>query len=175
MKKRYLPFTAPNWFIWLVAGLVFIFIVILGYSLYLFNAIQDRKEDGFDQSKQLVLKETTITNIQDITRYHGDIFYHVVTGKTNDGDDAIAYVPVGQEDSIKFYLANDYIGKDAILETWETRCTSCHFIGINLAIDQNQPLWEIKYIDEQDRYVFEYFSLESGESYEEFKLRKSLY
>ncbi|WP_138417021.1 DUF5590 domain-containing protein [Aquibacillus sediminis] len=176
MKKRYLPFTVPRWLTWVLLICFVLFIVLAIYLISIYNEVQQSKQSGFQASEELALSKTDLTSVKNVTRYHGETHYHVVVGSTQDDEAAIVYVPVDtEEQKLQFFDAESFVSREDVISSWQTSCSSCQFISANLAIDNQRPLWEIKYIDNQDRYVFEYFLLEDGTSYEHFRLQRSLY
>ena len=180
MKKQFLLFIEHSWFKWMSIVIGLLFIILLTYGVFLYQSIVENKQAGFSESEQLALQETDISSVDEISRYHGEIFYHVINGKTNNGDSAIAFVPVTdrEEYPIVSFLSHDYLSKEDILTIWEDKCNSCQLKGISMAIDttinENLPLWEIKYINNNGRFVFEYFSMDNGESLSLIPLKRSI-
>ncbi|MDC3415347.1 DUF5590 domain-containing protein [Aquibacillus salsiterrae] len=178
MKKLSLPFTVPNWVIWTFVGFALIVIGILAYSIFLYNGILSGKEEGYTEAEARAINETDMTTVNQVLRYHGDTFYYVVEGITSDDEQAIAFVPAQASDdssAIRFFVVEDMVDEQAIKSNWQSSCQNCEFISINPAVEQSTLLWEIKYIDDNDRYVFAYYSFKDGSEYEQFKLRQSLY
>lgn len=138
--------------------------------------MQQTKTDGYAASKETALTETALETVTKVTRYSGDNLYHVVSGTTEKGEKGYAYVPINaKEKNIQFFKAEATIPKEEIVAQWQNDCSSCKLVKVNLAIDGEQPLWEITYVDQKNRYVFEYFSAENGESRQQFRLQRSLY
>ncbi len=174
MEKQYLPFTVPDWLKWLSAAILVMLIVLIGYTFYFISGIQKEKESGYPEAAERAVEETNISEVSDVSRYHGDTLYHVISGQTEDGSDAIVYVPEGEDTSIQFFLEDNLIPVDQLLSEWRGACNSCELIDSVLAIDGEEPLLEIKYIDKNNRFVLEYYSLSDGESYERFRLNRSI-
>ncbi|MCT2537355.1 DUF5590 domain-containing protein [Aquibacillus koreensis] len=178
MKKQSLRYTVPNWLKLSILVICIIFIAVISYSIYLYSTVQENKKDGFSASIQLAQSETEIKNIKEVTRFHGDIFYHVVTGESGDGEPAVAFVPVeenvDEQSDVLFFLLNDTITRDQVMSEWRQSCVSCELHGINLGLYSDEPVWEVKYINKADRYVFQYFPLDGSETFG-VELRRSIY
>ncbi len=174
MEKLSLPFTVPNWVKWAVVLFILVFCIALGYSIYLYNSIQQDKEAGFQASAERAVAETDLEQAEDVSRYHGKVLYHVVTGTTADGSEAIAYVPAEQQDGeIVLFHSEDLVSEQSILQAWNNDCSSCELLETNLAIEKGQPLLELKYIDDRDRYVLHYYSLTDGSCGDHFRFNRS--
>ncbi|SDL67517.1 DUF5590 domain-containing protein [Sediminibacillus halophilus] len=174
MEKLSLPFTVPSWVKWAVVIFILVFIGALGYSIYLYNSIQQDKEAGFQTSADRAVAETALEKAENVSRYHGNILYHVVTGTTDDGSEAIAYVPAEQKDGkIVIFRTEDLVSEQSILQSWNNDCSNCELLETNLAIENDQPLLELKYIDDRDRYVLHYYSLTDGSSGDHFRFNRS--
>ncbi|WP_199868529.1 cell wall elongation regulator TseB-like domain-containing protein [Virgibacillus senegalensis] len=174
MEKLSLPFTVPNWLKWAVGIILVVCLLFIGYFIYLYNSIQQDKEAGFKASADQAVAQTDLDKADEVSRYHGSVLYHVVTGTTNDGSRAIAYVPVnGEKAEIAFYRNEDLVSEQAILQSWKSDCSNCELLETNLALEKDQPLMELKYIDERDRYVLHYYSLTDGSSGDHFRFNRS--
>ncbi|MRH42433.1 hypothetical protein GH741_07015 [Aquibacillus halophilus] len=177
MEKQFLPFTAPNWLKWAVIALLVIFIGVITYLIDTYNEVQANRVSGFDESKEVALTETELVSIDVVSRFHGEKYYHVVLGRNDDGNIGVVYISMEDDDEeVLYFDLNSFVSEEEMLSNWRDACSGCNFLDINLAIDKEQPLWEIKYIDSKDRYVFEYYTVEDGSSYElYFRLQRSLY
>ncbi|MDC3413022.1 DUF5590 domain-containing protein [Terrihalobacillus insolitus] len=171
MEKRFLPFTVPSWLKWIIVCMLVVLVLIFSYGVFLYNSIQEDKTKGFTQSKQTALSETALTKVNDIQRFHGDGFYHVVSGSTKDNKEAIAFVPVDDEKDISFFLTEQFVTEDEITTKWRKTCSDCQLVKTIPGINKGIPLWEFTYIDNDNRYVFAYFYMETGKSYEKIRFK----
>ncbi|WP_186577776.1 cell wall elongation regulator TseB-like domain-containing protein [Aquibacillus kalidii] len=175
MIKQFLQSIVPNWIIGTLLVIILILFTIFGFGINLYTNAINGKEDGFEKSKEIALNKTALATVDDINRFHGDTYYHVVSGKTEAGKSAYVFVPVDQDSKVQFYSSDKMISKEELTSKWRANCSSCSLLGENLAIENNIPLLEIKYIDSKDFLVYEYFSLKTGETYETIKLRQTNY
>lgn len=159
----------------IIVIVIIVCLSVAGYSIYLYQEIEESKQADFSSSIQRVLSETEIEQVDEVTRYHGTSYYHAVTGETINGETGIAFVPVNEEAEITYFLMEELNEESSIIDQWRDSCTECSLISTNPALENDHPLWEIKYIDNQDRYVFEYRSMEDGSIYESVRLRQSKY
>lgn len=176
MIKRYSLFTVPRWLFWAFIIFIVFFFSTLAYGSHLYKEIEESKEEGFETSKELVLDKTEMKKIDNITRYHGKSYYHVIIGTTKVGESAIAYVPINKEDeSIAFFLTEEILSEEEALGIWKSNCQACSLTETNMAIEDGHPLLEIIYISNNDRLVYCYISLEDGTTFRTVPLKRSIY
>ncbi|UFU01277.1 DUF5590 domain-containing protein [Radiobacillus kanasensis] len=176
MIKQYLPSTVPKWLKWLPLVCFLILSLAIGYGIVIYNETMDNKTKGFEQSKQEALDQTALVSTDEVDRYHGEKFYHVVTGTTEDGERGFAFVPQGDEKKpVRLLLEKNIMNEEEMMDQWMNTCSSCSFISLNMGVNGDTYLWEIKYIDDQDRYVFDYYNVMNGEKFGNYRLRQSLY
>ncbi|WP_093210394.1 DUF5590 domain-containing protein [Sediminibacillus albus] len=175
MEKQFSPFIVPNWLKWGLIVLLLLVVSLFAYSIYLYNNILESKQSGFEASVELALDQTDLAEAENVTRYSGKMLYHVVAGKTENGEKAFAYVPKNPEKQVKihFFLAEDIVSEQQIVNDWRNSCADCELLESKMAIENEKPLLEVKYIDEKDRYVLQYFSLIDGSSGDHFRFNRS--
>lgn len=177
MIKRFLQYIAPNWLVGTILVVVLILFTVVGFGISLYNDILTSKQQGFNTSKQIAL-ENDLNTIESISRYHGDRFYHVVTGESEAGEKKIVFVPVNSKknEKIKTFSAESLLTEEDILSSWGNSCTNCTLLGTSIAFDKDIPLVEVTYLEGENNFmVYEYFSLEDGQRYDYVKLRRNVY
>ncbi|WP_112181159.1 MULTISPECIES: DUF5590 domain-containing protein [Paraliobacillus] len=164
MKKQSLLFTVPNWLSWILVGFILLIIGIFVYSVILYQTVEANKTSDFSTSEERVLEETAIIEIDDISRYHGEIYYNVVEGQTETGDSILAFVEVSnQEVEIKTFELSNFLDKNTLLSQWQNSCsTSCELLQSQYGIRGDTPLLELSYFDAEDRLSYAYYRLDDG-------------
>jgi len=147
-------------------------LLIIGYLTYLYLDIQAEKTIDFSNTKERVLAETNITNIETIERYHEKEYYHIVYGFADDHTEYIVFVPQSGEYDMTVVQVDDIINEEAIMAQWEKTCQACTFIRLTPALLEDEVLWEITYVNDTDKYIFEYYTINDGQLYEQIKLLK---
>jgi uncharacterized protein YpmB len=168
-QKRYSPSTKRNILLWSISGIIFVIVSLIAYLLYIYNVAMDNKEATFEQSKQAALNETPLTTVIDIKRFNGENAYDVVTGKTEDGDLAYAFMPIDKQLENRFILADEGITEAEMITKWKQNCSNCELKKITPGIVKNNFIWEIIYTTEEDKYVFAYYLFSNGNLYEQLK------
>jgi len=150
--------------------LLLLTVIISSYLIYLYVYIQSEKTIDFEQTKQKVLSETLMTEIIDIKRFHGEQYYHIVFGTDELRNDYIAFVEQSDDADIIYVNTVDVFSEEYMIHQWEIDCESCQLVRIIPAIIDDNLLWEITYIDESEKYVMDYYSIDRGELHERIKL-----
>lgn len=174
MKNEYKQII-PNWLKWsiLIFCLFLIGMIIYGFTLY-FNVLHN-KEGQFDQSEKIILNETNLVSVENVSRFHGEQLFHVLTGKDKTGDIFYAFLPKVKSDKkqeITMINHANILSKQMIKKEWKDSCQSCQYIDMVPGLVDEQPVWEMKYMDQSGRYVFDYLSMYDGSSVEEFRLKR---
>src|SRR5690625_3105891 len=163
-----------TWIKWVMIILLVIILAFLTYMIVLYNNIQQDKQAGFSETKEIVLRETELTEISEIDRYHGEFAYHVVFGSTEDNEHKMVYVPLTNEEQDLITIdQSEIVSKETLENQLQNECNTCKIISIIPGMEDNEPLWELTYVDASDRYVLEYVSLYDATQYEQFRFTQS--
>src|SRR5690625_1090981 len=188
-----------SWFTWkrLIIALIIIGILLLSIYFYsMFRSINASKVDGFDQTESYLLQETDMIKIDKMYMYQDEILYHIAYARDKDNEEWIVFVPIldetvkdteeddededtessdkdekNEKDMIIIEAAKMMSQKD-IESVWAQECSECELKGSSPALIDDTPLWELTYIDNQNRYVMEYRKLKNAETYEQLKLNR---
>src|SRR5699024_12083911 len=91
-----------KWSFWIIC---LIFILGSIYSVFLYKTIQKNKLAGFAETEEQVLRETELTVIDDIHRFHGEDTFHILFGTTKEGKKKIIFTSL--QDNVKTYTFID--------------------------------------------------------------------
>lgn len=163
------------WFKWVLVGILLIILACLTYLIVMYNSIQQDKQTGFNETKEMVLQQTDIAEINNIKRYHGEHAYHIVFGQTDNNEKQIVFVPLTKENEEENFTVidqADIISQEAIEEKLQNECNTCKIISIIPAMEDEELLWELTYVDDSNRYVLEYLSLYDATQYEQFRFKQ---
>src|SRR5699024_11513876 len=95
----------------------------------------------------------------------------IVYGQTSEGDKQVVFVPFTDDEKEMLTVDQaDMINKEAIEAQWSEQCDQCHLIKTIPGILDDDFVWELTYIDEYDRYIFEFFSLSNGKPFDKYRL-----
>lgn len=156
----------------IVIGLILLMLVVIGFGIYLYNVIQTSKEGGFEQTKAIVTASTGIDKIEDIYVFQSEVLYHIVLGQTKSNEKQLVFLPVEDKDNAVVIPLDEIITEEAMIQEWQGFCSDCSNLKVNYAMIDKVPLWELTYVDETKRYVFDYFTLDEGEQFEQLRLSR---
>ena len=146
-----------------------ILIVSFIYFIVLYNQVISANTEGFSDTEDKVISETTIVDIEQITTFHEIESYHVVWGTTEDHTEQLAFVPLDSSDGqIEVVDQQDILSQEIVQKAWKRDCTTCQLNKIVPGKIRNNLVWELTYTDEKGRYVFDYLSIYDGSRYEQF-------
>src|SRR5699024_3765118 len=160
MRNRYYSQSnVPNWLKWSFWIICLIFILGAIYSVFLYKTIQKNKLAGFAEAEEQVLRETELTVIDDIHRFHGEDTFHILFGTTKKVRKEIT-IPKPQVNDKTFTLKDEseIIQKETILNKWHNQCQGCELKKIRSAMIDGKPLWEVTHVDKSRRYTCDYLS-----------------
>lgn len=161
------------WLLWSSILLLVIILACVIYAVYLYNHLYDSKTAGFDQTSEQILNQTSITEIEKIEQYNGSAPYHVIFGLNEANEEELIFYPVeGQVKDLTTINGSEILAEEDVLNLWQTKCNECELVKINPALENDEPLWEITYHDNNNRYVMEYLSIYNGTPVESYHFKK---
>lgn len=188
-----------TWFTWKRLIIILIILIILVLSIYvysIFRHINASKVDGFDQTESYILSETDMTTINSMYMYQDELLYHIAYAHDKDQEEWLVFVPIQEEKDIGdnepsnkkdkedkenkkeedkeliTVKTSDMMSQKEIESAWSDECSECELKSSSPAIIDDTPLWELTYIDKQNRFVMEYRQLEDATTYEQLKLNR---
>lgn len=162
-----------TWVKWVVLILLLAILAFLTYAIILYNHIQQDKQAGFTETKEIVLRETDLIEIHDMKSYQGEFAYHIVFGHTESNENKIVFVPLtNEEQDLIVVEQSEIISEQTLEKQLQKECNTCKIISISPGIEDDELLWELTYVDDSDRYVLEYVSLYDATHYEQFRFKR---
>src|SRR5690625_2659302 len=158
--------------------LIIVIVIIAIFNYYLYKIDQNHLQK-FDKTSKKVIQETELYDINKKYYFQENEFYHIFKGESDSQEEMFASVHFPEEakkienDNIKTYKSEDLVSEETILNEWEQTCNQCEFVKIQTAIIDNELLWEIKYNDAYNLYVFDYYLMSDGTDFESFRLRRN--
>lgn len=171
-NKRSLLYIGPKWIRWTLS-ILFLLTVACGiYFIYLYNDLLESKTAGYEETKQQLLKAETLAEVDKIETFHGKEAYHVAYGKDQNEQSKLVFYPLkGKEKQLLTVNQADIVSKSEMKEQWRQECDQCEFIRITPALVDGKELWELTYIDDSNRYVFDYLDMHDGSRYEQMRFK----
>lgn len=141
-----------------------VLISLTGYSIYLYQEVLVGKADGMDITESEIMEQFSLSSVEDISRFHGTEFFHVIEGTTADDKQAVIYVNQSvQEQEPLLFLKDDWVVVDELIKQWEEETSYQELYQIQYGLRNAIPLLEIIYRDQANRLSYDYIRLDNGE------------
>ncbi|MBP1969583.1 uncharacterized protein YpmB [Virgibacillus natechei] len=158
---------------WIFLILLILLVSCFIYVIFLYLDIQESKTAGFEETERQIIQATSITEIEKIEQFNGAEAYHVIFGKNEDNEEKIIFYPLeGNEKTLTTVEKNEIVLAETIKSGWSEQCTGCEFINIVPAMVDDEPLWELAYNDDSNRYILDYLSMYDGSRYEQYRFNR---
>lgn len=166
-----------NWLNWKrVLILLMLLVLLVGalYAFFFYRHIQDARTDYFEETEAFVKEETSITAVDEIFHFQEAESYYIVYGKDDKGKKWVLFNPGKNKDPEKTmrFPEADMLSEKEIEKEWQADCASCTLKNAVPAMIKEEPLWELTYMDEKNRYILEYRSMEDGSTFEKLTLQR---
>lgn len=166
LKPQSSPYTVPRWLKWgggILAGLVLLFLI---FFIWMYTQINQDRTSGHDEAADLAVQETNLSSVEQIETYNGETEVFVVKGKASDGETSLVFINEAVDTVLTDVKQAEILSQEQLISRWSSSCSDCRFKDISYGYEEEQPVYELVYIDEQGRYVLDYFTL-SGESFDQ--------
>ncbi|MBX0356249.1 DUF5590 domain-containing protein [Halobacillus sp. Nhm2S1] len=166
LRPQSSPFTAPSWLKWslAIAGTLFLLAFILFLWVYI-DVNQDRKE-GHPEAEAIAKEQGDLTTIDHVSTYHGKREFHIVQGMNESKEASILFIDIKENKILDEVSGKVALSLEEMRSRWEKMCSSCTFKDIQYGFEENEPVFQLTYIDDQNRYVLDYFTLQ-GEAFDQ--------
>ena|SRR5699024_7316390 len=165
-----------NWKRVLLIVLLFCLIAVIIYASTFYRYINQSKTEGFPEAEAFVLENSDITEITNIAYFQAEEGYFTLQGQDNQEKQFYAFLKDNKKLSKKqLYIVpfSDVLSVNELEADLSEQCANCTLIQSTPAMIDKQPLWELTYTDDANRYVIEYKYLENGKTFEKLRLTQN--
>ncbi|WP_160913516.1 cell wall elongation regulator TseB-like domain-containing protein [Halobacillus litoralis] len=166
LRPQSSPFTVPSWLKWTLAitGTLFIIAIILFLWLYI-DVNHDRKQ-GHPLAEEIARDKGSLARIDHVSTYHGEKEFHIVQGINKSKEASIIFMDIKEKKILEEVSKEETLPLEEMRSRWENTCSNCTFKDIQYGFEEEEPVFQLTYIDEQNRYVLDYFTLQ-GEAFDQ--------
>lgn len=158
--------TSMKKWIWAVIIALFAFIIWQGWTLY--DGIMTSHAETKNQAATKAKKQYDLNKVLKVSEYHGSHAYHVVKAiKKN--KKVFIWIPDGKGKSF-VKAADKGWSKHKVKKYVKKKLQPKQIIDIHLGVEDEIPLWEVIYKDENNRYTFYYLRFKDGVWYKKIHL-----
>ncbi|MBM7703326.1 DUF5590 domain-containing protein [Metabacillus iocasae] len=153
--------------------LIIIFIIVIVSWQFASTYHQSVKGKQSDEEKAMVLadKKYQLKDVTNVQTYFGKDTFYIVKGTNNKGEKVIVWVPKDRKkhDMIMKKEASGITQAQA-RSLVENERNPQEIKSVRLGMERKLPLWEITYIDEENRFTYYYVDFESGKFLKRYSL-----
>ncbi|MCI0765763.1 DUF5590 domain-containing protein [Bacillus sp. TL12] len=155
---------------WIFA--IIIVIVAIGlYGVHVYNATMEKKIPKKSKVVEIAKEKAKLTKVKNVEYYNGKSSYTVVQGVDEKGEKIIVWVPEKKGDVLVKKQSEGISEKDALqIVTKEQKPKQ--FLKVKLGAENNVPLWEVTYIDDENRYTYYYLAFQDGKFLKRYSIEK---
>ncbi|WP_026673080.1 cell wall elongation regulator TseB-like domain-containing protein [Alkalihalobacterium bogoriense] len=157
---------------WVFFGIVLFVVVIVSMSTYFYQTIRSPIVAEKEVISNFIIENTDVTIVDTVEFYHGTESYFVIKGVNEQNENVIVWINKEDRDSIIVRNAADGITKEQVRSFALSELDPKKIISIRLGYENNRTVYEITYIDEEDRYSYYYMTFSDGTFVKRYSLRK---
>ncbi|MBE7118896.1 DUF5590 domain-containing protein [Bacillus cereus] len=164
---------------WIFA--IIIVIVASGiYGAYVYNKAMEKKIPKESKSVEIAKEKAKLTKVKSVDYYNGKSSYTVVQGTDEKGEQIIVWVP-DKKGNVLVKKKSEGISEKEALQRLAEQATGKgdkpkpkpkQIVKVKLGAENDIPLWEITYIDQEDRYTYYYLEFQNGEYAAHYSIEK---
>ncbi|MFZ3588691.1 PepSY domain-containing protein [Bacillus sp. DJP31] len=152
-----------------------IFLLIVIVLLTILVGINTYK-NAFDYQREQTKKATLVAmktepdlEISEVAFYNGTSSYTIIYGEINHNK-RIVCVPTNELEKVIVVNPDKGISKEEALKQLQQEQNPLEIKSVNLGIEQNIPIWEIVYLDQNNRYSYYYVTFKDGQFIKRYTL-----
>ncbi|MED1205026.1 DUF5590 domain-containing protein [Heyndrickxia acidicola] len=141
-----------------ILSLIVVFLIILGFFINVY--IQARKPYNAAEKKaeEIAKSKADLKDIEQFYLYNGTNSYLTVVGKQKSGQKVAVMIPRQQPSNPVVYKWSDGISEKAALQALQSQKHPKKIMGVSLGLDNNEPVWEISFLDSSSQLNYFYIS-----------------
>ncbi|MBY0595428.1 cell wall elongation regulator TseB-like domain-containing protein [Bacillus bingmayongensis] len=145
---------------WIFAIIIVIVAIVL-YGVHVYNATMEKKIPKESKVVEIAKEKAKLTKVKTVDYYNGKSSYAVVQGVDEKGEQIIVWVPE-KKGNVLVRKKNEGISEKKALQIVAGERKPKELVKVKLGAENDVPLWEITYIDQEDRYTYYYLEFQDG-------------
>ncbi|TYR79938.1 hypothetical protein FZC66_12410 [Priestia megaterium] len=159
---------------WII-GIVVLVCLVIGWQTHAIykaavNDVQSAEQKAADRAKA----DFKLKSVTDTQAYFGDHTFYIVEGKNAKAENVIAWVPKSKKQKSILKKASSGISKEQAISIVEQERNPKEIKSVRLGIENNIPLWEVTYVDQEKKHLtYYYVDFTNGEFMKRYSLKQS--
>lgn len=141
--------------------LIIIFIFIIWQTGQFFSSIKETVRETENDALSYLEENIEIKEVVSADFYHGSESFHVFQGLDETGEEIIIWIPSTLE-TYTLRPKKEGLSIDEVRQFVEQELNPKELVSIKLGMENTIPLYEIIYIDQEDRYSYYFVSFKDG-------------
>ncbi len=141
-----------------------ILILVIGFwqAFSVYNTAMEPKHEKEQQAIEIAKAQANIHTINEVTTYYGSESYQVVKGNSDENVPLIVWIA---EDSGEIVIKRQDEGlrKEDVVNRLVSERNPQEIRSVKLGMEKNIPLWEVIYLNENNRLTYYYSDFETGD------------
>lgn len=126
---------------------------------------------GHDQSVKIAKEKADLSSVDYIETFNGKTKYHIVAGENTKSEKVFVWIPQSKKGNILVKKQKSGITEEQAVKNVKNEYNLKEILNVQLGIDENIPVWEVKYIDEFDRFTYDFVNFYDGKIQKHMAIR----
>lgn len=149
---------------WIIFISVFILSLSVFISIFVIWKAGQPFSDAKAKAEQTAIDENKLDHVSGSEVYSGSTTYITVHGSSGNGDEKAVFIPVtGKNLEIEEVMLNEGISKKQAIKTVQDEFKVKEVLHTKLGWEENNAVWEITFLNENDKLNYVYLLFENGE------------
>lgn len=146
-------------------------VIISSFCFYIYHSASKPITEAEQQAIEIAKEHVKINNIIETSFFNGDEPYHVIRATNEHDQEIIIWVSEANSDKIIVEFAKNGLTKEQVKEYALSELDIKELQDIRIGMKYNIPVWEITFIDSNDRYSFYYLTFNGETWIENYRLK----
>lgn len=156
---------------WAFISVIVLLILIITQTIYLYLSASKPLVKAEERAIALIQDQLELNEIIDVTFFNGDEPYHVVHALDENSEEIIIWIPENNPEDLIVENAENGLTEEEVREYAYAQFDIKKLQNIRIGMKYNIPVWEITFIDTNDRYSFYYLQFNGETWIENYRLK----
>ncbi|WP_088102174.1 DUF5590 domain-containing protein [Halalkalibacter urbisdiaboli] len=159
-----------KWF--MVTSISFV-LLLLGASVLSYYVVRAPLEKGYEQAEKYVLNQEVLHEINTIHYYHGTDPYYILYGLNEELEETIVWLRQDFEEVVS-RKASEGITTEEVINKVKDDLGIPTVQKVRLGFERGLPVYEVVFIDEDNRQGYYYITFDDGTFMKRYSLRREI-
>ncbi|MBU8907285.1 cell wall elongation regulator TseB-like domain-containing protein [Desertibacillus haloalkaliphilus] len=157
---------------WMLISSIVIIVVIVISSYFFYQSVREPLIVEQEKARHYLINEGVLETIETMDFYHGTHTYYVAKGYDSNQKEKIVWVDEGLEETFT-RTGQDGLSEDDVRQLVSDELNVAKLISIRIGIEKRIPVYEVTYLDEDDRYSYYYMTFDDGTFMKRYSVKKT--